>query len=183
MSEPITLEEAKNYLKVDTGDDNALITNLISVARELAETYTGLTFMSTSIQLVYDSAPSVIEIPYRPLQSVTTIETIDVDGVTSTVDTDSYTVDTSGTMFMPGRIYLNSGYVWPTHRGFASFLITILAGYGDEASDVPYSIRQAILVVIAHLYENRGGEGVVKARVQAIEEAKILLLPYKIMRI
>ena len=38
-SEPITLTEAKNFLRVDGSDDDALITALISAAREMCEQY------------------------------------------------------------------------------------------------------------------------------------------------
>ena len=38
-SEPITLTEAKNFLRVDGTDDDTLITALISAAREMCESY------------------------------------------------------------------------------------------------------------------------------------------------
>ncbi len=35
--EPVSLEEAKLYLRVDTGDENELITSLIKAARIMVE--------------------------------------------------------------------------------------------------------------------------------------------------
>lgn len=46
MTEPITLEEAKQHLRVVTDDDDALIGNLIPAAREYAENYQNRIFAS-----------------------------------------------------------------------------------------------------------------------------------------
>lgn len=98
--------------------------------------------------------------------------------VFSLVALERYDVDfSSGSS---GRVMLREGFNWPVHRGFASFIIEFKAGYGDAGSDVPEGLKQGIYVLIAHMYENRGGEGAVKARVHALEEAKIILAPYKI---
>jgi uncharacterized phiE125 gp8 family phage protein len=175
MTEPISLETAKNYLKVDTGDDNTLVTDLISAAREMAENFSGQVFLTKTIELVYDDAGAIIEIPYRPLQSVEKIEVISEAGVKSDVSSDLYNVDLPGS-FLPGRICLKSGCTWPDHRGFASFIITIKAGYGDDGDSVPYSIKQAILQTIAHLYDNRAAN-------ELPEGARTLLQPYRIYRI
>lgn len=39
----ITLEEAKNYLRVDFNEDDTFITNIIAVAKSYVLNYTGLT--------------------------------------------------------------------------------------------------------------------------------------------
>ena len=172
MTEPITLAEAKNYLKVDSTDDDTLISNLIATAREMAEAESGQVFITRSIELVYDTAPDSIEIPYRPIQEVTKIETISEAGVKSTVSDSLYNVDVSGTI-LPARIRLKTGCVWPEHRDFASFIITVKAGYGDAGANVPSPIRQAILQIIGHLYENRTSQEIPAG-------ARMLLWNYKI---
>jgi len=242
--EPITLEEAKLHLKVDSADDNTLISGLITTARELAEKETKRAFITQVWQMFFDEAPDEIEIPKPPLQSVESIKAISevesyVDensatgqpilkvastvgftvadtviinrdgdreekliilsiqtGISLTMTTNltkehtllqadvvekyilasktSYHIDTSENS--PGRIKLKSGYSWPTHRGFASFIITIKAGYGDAAADIPYSIKQAILQVIGHLYENRESQ-------EVPDGAKSILHNYKLYTI
>ncbi len=76
----------------------------------------------------------------------------------------------------PGRVQLRSGYNWPTHRGFSSFWVEFDAGYGDAGSDVPEALKQAILQLLSHLYENREAEEVPKG-------LKALFWPFKILRI
>ena len=180
--EPVTLEEAKLHLKVDSGDDNALITALITTARELAERETKRAFITQTWEMILDVAPHIIEIPKPPLQSAgISIKVLDSVGEESLVDPDNYMIDASQNSY--GRIMPILGSTWPYHRGFASFIVEFKAGYGNAATDVPEALKQAILMVLGHLYENRGGEGAVKARVQAIEEARILWWPFKILRI
>ena len=176
--EPITLEEAKNHLKVDSTDDNTLINSLIKAARDLAEKETRRAFITQTWQMYLDSAPAEIEIPKPPLQSVESIKVLDQDGNETTVDSSYYDVDKAENS--PGRVKLKSGCCWPTHRGFASFIVEFKAGYGDAATDVPEALKQGFFVLIGHLYENRGDEGAVKARVHALEEARILFAPFKI---
>jgi uncharacterized phage protein (predicted DNA packaging) len=44
----VTLEEAKNWLRVDFSDDDALITTLINAAEEYLKNATGITFDATN---------------------------------------------------------------------------------------------------------------------------------------
>jgi uncharacterized phiE125 gp8 family phage protein len=111
-----------------------------------------------------------------PLQEVTKIETIDSAGVKTEVSKLIYVVDISG---LRGRIQLKNGCIWPTHRGFASFIITVKAGYGDEASAVPQALKTAVLVALAIIYETRGviDEG------KVISSISSLCWPYRILKI
>lgn len=249
--EPISLDEAKLHLKVDSADDNALITALIVTVRQLAEFETKRALITQTWQMYLDTAPAEFEIPKPPLQSVVSIkaisstetvvdETVDKDqpvlkiavttglaagdsvlinrdgdreeekiilsvqnGVSLTLTTNlthvhtaaqadrvekytlveitQYMVDTSKNS--PGRVKIRNGYSWPHHRYFASFIVEFKVGYGDAATDVPDALKQASFVLLGHMYENRGAVGAVKARVQAIDEARVLFAPFKIWTI
>lgn len=54
--EPVTLSEAQDYLRVDSGDDDAQITRLITASRKYCEHVTGRAFATQSIlaQLIID---------------------------------------------------------------------------------------------------------------------------------
>jgi len=71
--EPVTLDEAKAHLKVDTTDDDALIATLISAARAKAEWHTGRAFVTQGWTLWLDRWPAAdcqylpAEIPLAPL--------------------------------------------------------------------------------------------------------------------
>jgi len=70
------------------------------------------------------------------------------------IDAGHYFVDMKSE---PGRIVLNYSKSWPTTvlRPANGVCVTFQPGYGDAATDVPKSVRQAMLLLIGHLYENR----------------------------
>jgi len=172
--EPITLDEAKLHLKVDSADDNALISALITTARQLAERETKRAFITQTWQMYLDVAPVEIDIPKPPLQSLVAITVIDEEDNETVVDEGLYYTDKSQNS--PGRVKLKTGTAWPAHRNFASFIVEFKAGYGDAATDVPEALKQGILQLVAYLYENRGAEEIPKG-------IKMLFWPFKIVRI
>jgi uncharacterized phiE125 gp8 family phage protein len=172
----ITLEEAKAYLRVDSEDENTLISAMIDAAERHVELFTGRVLLTATFELVYDEVSSSIEIPKSPLQEVTKIEVISEAGVKTEVDSSTYDVDTSGTL---GRVQLKTGCVWPSHRGFASFIVTVKAGYGDTAAAVPPALKQAALAALAVIFASRG-----EADRERINSAVAALCgPYKVWRL
>jgi len=171
----ITLEEAKAYLRVDSEDENALISAMIDAAEKHVELTTGRVLLTATFELVYDEVSGSIEIPKSPLQEVTKIEVVSEAGVKTEVAPSVYDVDTSGTL---GRVQLKAGCVWPGHRGFASFIITVKAGYGDAAA-VPSALKQAALAALAVIFESRGG--VDRGKIDSAVAA--LCGPYKVWRL
>ena len=76
--EPVTLTEAKVHLRVDSTDDDAYINTLISVTRQLCESYTGLSFITQTRRVTMDRFPygsslnpyACIYLPYGPVKEV-----------------------------------------------------------------------------------------------------------------
>jgi hypothetical protein len=169
-TEPVSLAEAKTFLRVDGTSDDALIGSLIKSARIMAEGYTHRAFVTQTWKLTMDAfsdvrecfplggtydlpRPGIVEngqdirLSRRPIQSIESIETYDPENTASTVDPASYLPDTAN-----GRIVLNEGYLWPSElREFAAVEITYIAGY----TSVPEAIKQAILLIVSAMYENR----------------------------
>jgi len=148
----ITLEEARAYLRVDSEDENALISAMVDAAEKHVESLTGRVLLTATFELVYDEVSSSVEISKSPLQEVTKIEVVSEAGVKTEVAPSIYDVDTTGIL---GRVQLKAGCVWPSHRGFASFIVTVKAGYG-EAAAVPPALKQAALAALAVIFAGRG---------------------------
>ena len=57
----------------------------------------------------------------------------------------------------PGRICLAYGKSWPSMslREYNGVCVTYIGGYGTDTALVPSKVKQAILLLIAHWYENR----------------------------
>ncbi|HAI39119.1 MAG TPA: hypothetical protein DCM40_13865 [Maribacter sp.] len=173
-STPITLPEAKTFLRIDTNDDDALINTLIGAARDYFEEYTGRTTIQTTFKLSLDgfnedgvpiqegfyTAPYMtfhkryIALPRPPLVSVTHLKTFDEDNTETTFASSKYHIDSARN---PARIVLKEGETWPTDLRVANGIeITYVAGYGSSASDVPNAIKVGMREHVTYLYEHRG---------------------------
>lgn len=174
-AEPLSLPDAKGFLRVETGDDDALIAALITAARLHVEAQAGLALMTQSWRMVMDRWPECGRIAARPapLKAVTAARVYDRDGHAHTVDTQAFVPDMAAMTlaFMPWVMPL------PT-RIAAGIEIDITAGYGDTPADVPEPLRHAIRLLAAHWYENRG---VVAADARATIPSTVaaLLVPYR----
>jgi uncharacterized phiE125 gp8 family phage protein len=154
--EPITLEEAKQHLRIDIDDDNLIIDSLISVAREYAEAVTGRALITQTWKAYLEDWPSdkdYIELPFPPLQSVSSITYTNSD---LTINTWSTSYWETSTQCEPGRVNLSYGESWPTATLNVGLpiCITFVAGYGTP-DDVPDLIKAGMKVDLMDLYDNR----------------------------
>lgn len=156
-AEPIDLAEAKLHLRVDHTDDDTLIDGLIVAARQYAEMVTRRALVTQTWDWKMDAYPaSPFLVPLPPLQSVTSITYTDTNGSAQSWATTEYDVDAPAGDFADfGRIALGYGVSYPSTRGeLNAVTIRFVAGYGLAAA-VPQQIKQAMYLLIGHLYENR----------------------------
>lgn len=182
------MAEAKAHLKVEVSDDDTLITAIIVAARQWAEGYLNRALITQTLRLSLPGFPGegrwdpnpesqqslvdgVIELPMPSLQAVSSIQYVDTDGDTVTLDAGEYQVDTRR---KPGRVAPAWGKSWPSTRDvFNAVSVSYTAGYGTAGSDVPACVRQAMLLMIGSMYEHR--EEIVKGTI--IAELKLGMLP------
>lgn len=189
--EPLTLAEAKLQCKVEFTDDDTLISLLISAARDYAEKRIEQSLCTQTLQLTLDSfpAPSLMGVPFGrgysiprhaillerpPVQSITSIQYLDMQNVLQTMPTSDYVDATlGGTQRVDDVVRITPvfGKIWPiTMPQINSVRVRYVAGFGT-ADLVPPNIRAWMKLRVAALYENRE-EVVVGMRVSVNE------LPY-----
>lgn len=165
--------------------------NLIKSARQDAENYVDRALITQTWDLKAESfdellVGSYILVPKPPLVSVTSITYVDTVGTSQTWASGNYTVDApAGPQAMHGRIARAYGISFPATRSVINAVtVRFVAGYG-AASAVPQPLKQAMLLLIGHMYENR--ESVVVAGrgelvVEIPQSAKWLMDPYRVQR-
>jgi uncharacterized phiE125 gp8 family phage protein len=173
-AEPITLADAKAHLKVDTTDDDALITSLISAARIRAEWLTRRAFITQSwVQWLHCWPTRPFELALPPLQALTSITVYDTGDTPTVLDSALYRVDASA---IPARIAWKENTIPPVSlRNFNAVAIAFTAGYGNAGTDVPEAIRRAILMIVADLYAHRGDDAPTPSAALALLESYRLL--------
>jgi uncharacterized phiE125 gp8 family phage protein len=154
----VSLVEAKAHLRVDTSDDDTLITAMITAATELAEQATGRAIMPQTWDLTLDAFPSAFEITRLPAASITSLQYTDAAGALQTLGSALYTLDNASD-FSPAYVVPAYGATWPDTRAQVNAVVLrYVAGYADAAA-VPESIKSWIKLQVGAMYENRQAEG------------------------
>lgn len=194
--EPVNLTEIKIFLRLETTEEDSLLSNLIKTARQAVEAYTARSLICQSwrfqTSLAYclsisDDAyltgqksrgSKGLELPRSPfIQLLDKPKMINDYGAH---EISNYRLDTAGRVAKLhfSNFQANSFY----DQGIIQ--IDFNAGYGDRPEQVPDPLRQAILSIIADLYEKRisvnDNQDVPPTLTQS---ALALVKPYRVMRL
>lgn len=155
--EPIVAADvvAHSRLPIPTPAETTQINRMIQSSRETVEQRLWISLITqTRLQTLSDwPDTNVIELAFPPLQSVTSITYLDVDGVQQTLSTDVYDVVLDE---FKGMVVLKFDQVFPFNRGdVGSIEVTYVAGYGDAATDVPSTIHLSLAQWVADRWEHR----------------------------
>ncbi len=153
--EPVTLAEAKAYLRVEHDDDDDVISALIAAARIHVEAQTRRALITQTWRLRRDVWPGDgrIEVVPAPLGRLLAARIYDAAGAPHAIDLAAFSADGAAA---PGLVAFVPGSLPPPGRAAAGIEIDVEVGYGDAPADVPEPLRQAIRLLVAHWYENRG---------------------------
>lgn len=177
--EPVTLDDFRGHGRVDDGliDDDAQLEEFISAARERVEQVTGAAILTQTWRFRLDAFPDYSQpfyLPKSPLQSITSIQYIDLNGATQTLAASTYKVnaDTDPATW-PNRVALAYGQSWPSSREeIDAVTITAICGWSTVAS-VPRAIKQTIKMLALYWYDRR-------AAAEFLQGADIKSIPYSV---
>lgn len=154
-SEPVTVDELKEFARIDGSDEDTLLESLIKAVRQAMELYLNRTLITTQYKLLMDYWPGwEVGLPMPPLQSISSVKLLDEDGTETDYDSDNYFVVTES---IPGQLILKNSVSPPfnSNRYKFGYEIKFLAGYGDDSTDVPDAILNAIKQWCTMIYESR----------------------------
>lgn len=171
--EPVTLTEAKEHAIIETDYYDDVVSRKIKAAREWVEGYLNRALVEQTWRYRLDEFPHghrhspdtladylearQIWLPRSPLISITSIEYVDTAGASQTLSASAYVVDTDGE---PPRIAEAYGFEWPTTYPELNS-VTVTAVHGNvtgsplDITDCPESIREAIMILAAEMYQHR----------------------------
>lgn len=158
--EPVTVDEIKSHLRLDTTADDALLASLGTAAREFAEKVTKRSLAYKGYVASYDRFPSPgepIRIPAPPLGEVTEITYLDSEQETQTWDSSEYYVAANQEPALivpkPGKVYpcpprLPGSVEVHFNAGYNAY------GYGTIPRILPEHLRVAIMQLAGHWYDH-----------------------------
>jgi len=148
--EPVTVNEAKNYFKVDDVTDDALIAQIIKTARKMIETQASLAFHRRTVTQKQTGGIETLDALRIPVFSVTSLQYAEnFDSTYETIDTDEYR--------LAGNKLFHDDYKFKRGRDADGYVITYVAGMVADTtpSTLNNDMKIAILRVASFLYENR----------------------------
>lgn len=177
-SEPVTVELAKQHLRVDHDYEDELIEGYITAARQLCESITRRAFYPRTVQLTLDHFPIdlsstlkpgewqphldvferfSIKLPRPRCTAVASISYQDTAGNPLTIDPSKYVLDPESE---PARIAPARGCTWPYVANYVpgTIKVTYTAGTygtGDGDTPIPQTVVSAILLIVGDLYWRR----------------------------
>jgi len=178
-AEPLTRAEAKAFLRVETDAEDTLIDALIAAARRHVEAESGRILMDQTWRFSLDRWPlrGIIPAPVAPVRTILEVTVAAADGTPVALP--------EGVLALvgdraPALIRVSPAQVWAPLVSHGGIVITLAAGYGPLADDVPADLVQAVRLMLAHLYEHRDGPGDATALPAA---ARALIAPYRVVRL
>lgn len=175
-SEPVSRAEVKNFLRLESWEDDLsstaditfntdddLIEELITTARVSIEQVTGLSLIPHEYRVVLTNLAGMIELPFGPIG--------DVSHLYYQYDTD-YSNDDVANIILVGTEFKRVRF--PVDERIT---IDYSAGYGrGDTPPIPKALKQAILRQVAYWYENRGDD---TADEGLSKQVRIMIAPYK----
>ncbi|MFG1394561.1 head-tail connector protein [Xanthobacter agilis] len=176
-AEPLTRAEAKAFLRIDHEADDVLVDALIAAARRAVEAATGRILLMQTWRFTRAAWPlsGVIPAPVAPVAAILSALVTLADGSTVEVAPGVLSLKADRA---PALIHVDARRA--PQPGPGGIALTVSAGYGTSAADVPADLTQAVRLVLAHFYEYRDGSGEALALPATVAA---LLAPYRLVRL
>jgi uncharacterized phiE125 gp8 family phage protein len=149
-SEPVTVEELRDHLRVYLDDEDSLLENWIKCARQDFERRTRRCLVPSSWKLGMFNWANPMYLPIAPVSTITHIKYYDGSNNLQTLDSSTYYLED---MREPGavRFYLSQTRPIVSIERLPPIEVTFEAGY----EDVPPDICQAIKILAGMYHEYR----------------------------
>ena len=157
---PVSLGEAQAFVRVETGEEEALLAALVRTASAVCEQFIGQWIMARDFEAIVAASGDWVRLAVTPVSAITGVEAVLPDGSRQVLAVADYEIDVDAD---------GAGYVRLRSGGSAQRLaVTGRAGMADEQNAVPEPLRQGILRLTAHFFAHRDADDTPPAAVTAL---------------
>ena len=141
----VTMAEAQAYVRIETGEEEAVLAGLVRTASALCEAFLNQVVIARDFAVELPASASWTRLSVTPVRSITAVEAVASDGSATPLAAGDYAVDVD-----------SAGDGWVRVSAPAQRVrVSGQAGMATQASDVPEPIRQGVLRLVAHLFNAR----------------------------
>ena len=141
------LGELKSWLAITNSAEDALLTRLLGAAAETCEGFTGTMPLQQTCEEIHTSSPGWQRLLTAPVQAITGVEGIPVEGPRFALASDAYEIELEAD---------GSGMVRVLRQGAAGRIaVRFVAGLAPGWGSLPEGLRYGIVRLAAHLYRER----------------------------
>lgn len=174
--EPVTRDQLADELKLDADQKSAessLLDRKIKTARKWTELYLGKRLITATLTNYFNTFYEPLKLLWPPVQEIVSIKYKDGDDAEQTFSSSKYSLDQ---YVEPGELWLSVNNSFPTDVLDEENVVYVKlkCGYGDNPSDVPEPVKDAIIMKAATMFEKR-----IDFRERAEGAIFNLLNPYK----
>lgn len=182
LAEPIvTMSEAQAYVRIETGEEEAVLAGLIRTASALCEAFINQVVITRRFAVIVPPTGQWERLPITPVRSISEVSSLDASGASSPLPSSNYQVDLDSAgdgwvrviqpQYLLGALPISDGScaaeIDPTdgsllaaYSGCAPRIqVSGMAGIASDENEAPEPIRQGVLRLVAHLYTSRDGNG------------------------
>ena len=140
----LSTADAKAWMRVDTSADDSLIADLVAESIDFVEEQYGFQLIEKTVTVEYEYYGKEVRLPLYPVQSVTSVKTIDQDGTETTLTSEDY--------YLTGdTLVIDSVYGWEVPDDRIRLKVVYVAGY----TSIPSGITLGLKKLVASNYEDR----------------------------
>lgn len=147
----VTMSEAQAYVRIETGEEEAVLAALIRTASAVCEEFLNRVVIARDFEAEVPASGSWERLPLTPVRSIAAVETVDIAGVATALPTANYAIDIDSSG--DGWLRLCQG------ADVSRVRVSGSAGLAQSENEVPEPIRQGVLRLVAHLFTSRDGPG------------------------
>lgn len=143
----VSLGEAKEFLRLDGADEDALVARLIVAATEACELFTGCALVRREIVEFAKVSSWWQRLEFAPVAAVTLVEGVPTVGAAFAMAPAAHEIDIDAKA---------NGWVRAVRQGtYGRLRVTYEAGLAADAAGVPEGLKQGVLRMTAHLFAHR----------------------------